>query len=458
MTSRSRAPNSADPGRSLVKLDRHCRCLQRERLWLQVLVGMGLGIVVGLALAPESGLVSSEIARRIGEWLALPGNLFLAAIKFVVVPLVAVSVIRGIAAGEDAATLRRIGFRIFVYFLLTTTVAVTIGAAIAYLFVPGSFVDPALIESALADAGKMAEPAPAPSQRTLPETIIGLVPTNPYQTLVEGDMLQIVIASTIIGVAMVAIGPKKAQLFLDLLASIQAACMAIVTWVMRLAPLAVFGLLAQVTARTGLDAILGIAVYVLTVLVGLVCLLAFYLLVVTVFGRRSPALFLAHVREVMLLAFSTSSSAAVMPLSLRTAEEKLKIRPSVSRFVVPLGTTINMDGTALYQAVAAIFLAQVFGVDIGATGVLVILVTSIGASIGSPGTPGVGIVILATILASVGIPTAGIALILGVDRLLDMTRTAVNVAGDLTACVVMERLLGAQIAAASAVPASAGDG
>ncbi len=160
----------------------------------------------------------------------------------------------------------------------------------------------------------------------------------------------------------------------------------------------------------------------------------------------------------MLLAFSTSSSAAVMPLSLRTAEEKLKIRPAVSRFVVPLGTTINMDGTALYQAIAAIFLAQVFGVDIGATGVLVILVTSIGASIGSPGTPGVGIVILATILASVGIPTAGIALILGVDRILDMSRTAINVAGDLTACVVMERLLGARIAAASTAPASVSNG
>ncbi len=234
--------------------------------------------------------------------------------------------------------------------------------------------------------------------------------------------------------------------------------MAIVTWVMRLAPLAVFGLLAQVTSRTGLDAILGIAVYVLTVFLGLVCLLAFYLLIVTTLGRRSPTIFLAHVREVMLLAFSTSSSAAVMPLSLRTAEEKLKIRPAVSRFVVPLGTTINMDGTALYQAIAAIFLAQVFGVDIGATGVLVILVTSIGASIGSPGTPGVGIVILATILASVGIPTAGIALILGVDRILDMSRTAINVAGDLTACVVMERLLGARIAAASTAPASVSNG
>lgn len=451
MTSRSCAPQRPEPGRSLVNLDHRCRCLQRERLWLQVLVGMGLGIVVGLALAPEAAFVTPETADRVGEWLALPGNLFLAAIKFVVVPLVAASVIRGIAAGEDAATLRRIGFRIVVYFLLTTVVAVTIGAALAYLVVPGAFVDPDLIQSALADAGEIADPVPGLTQRTLPETIVGLVPTNPYQTLVEGDMLQIVIASTIIGVAMVAIGPKKAQLFLDLLASIQAACMAIVTWAMRIAPIAVFGLLAQVTAWTGLDAILGIAVYVLTVFAGLLCLLAFYLAIVAFLGRRSPTKFLADVREVMLLAFSTSSSAAVMPLSLRTAEEKLKVRPAVSRFVVPLGTTINMDGTALYQAVAAIFLAQVFSVEIGTTGVLVILVTSIGASIGSPGTPGVGIVILATILTSVGIPAAGIALILGVDRILDMSRTAVNVVGDLTACVVMERLRGARLAAASAI-------
>jgi Na+/H+-dicarboxylate symporter len=208
---------------------------------------------------------------------------------------------------------------------------------------------------------------------------------------------------------------------------------------MWLAPFAVFGLLAQLTTKIGLNALLGMAVYVSTVLLGLLLLLLVYLLILWVFARQAPLPFLKAAREVLLLAFSTSSSAAVMPLSIKTVEEKLRVRSSISQFVIPLGATINMNGTALYQGVAAIFLAQVFSVDISTAGMLLIVVTAVGASIGSPATPGVGIVILALVLDSVGIPTAGIALILGVDRILDMSRTAINVCGDLTACVLMNR-------------------
>ena len=216
--------------------------------------------------------------------------------------------------------------------------------------------------------------------------------------------------------------------------------MTIVRWAMWLAPFAVFGLLAQLTARIGLDALLGMGVYVATVLLGLLVLLLFYLTVVWFAARRRPFAFLGSVREVLLLAFSTSSSAAVMPMTLKVAQEKLGVRPAVANFVIPLATTINMNGTALYQGVAALFLAQVFGVDIGFSGMLLIVIVSVGAAIGSPATPGVGIVILAMVLTSVGIPPAGIALILGVDRILDMSRTAINVAGDLVACTLMERL------------------
>lgn len=220
--------------------------------------------------------------------------------------------------------------------------------------------------------------------------------------------------------------------------------MTVVRWAMMLAPVAVFGLLSQLTAKLGVDALLGMTVYVGTVLLGLLLLFLVYLVIIFVVAQQSPLLFIRSVRDVLLLAFSTSSSAAVMPLSIRTAEEKLKVRPSVSQFVIPLGATINMNGTALYQGVAAIFLAQVFGVDVGLGGMTLIVLTAVGASIGAPATPGVGIVILSMVLGTVGIPAAGIALIMGVDRILDMSRTAINVSGDLVAAKLMDRWVGAK--------------
>jgi Na+/H+-dicarboxylate symporter len=223
--------------------------------------------------------------------------------------------------------------------------------------------------------------------------------------------------------------------------------MTVVRWAMRLAPLAVFGLMAQLTSRLGLDALLGMGVYVGTVLGGLLILLVFYLGVAWVLGKRNPVAFLRAIKDVQLLAFSTSSSAAVMPLSMKTAEETLGIRPSISQFVIPLGATINMDGTALYQGVATVFLAQVFGLDLSVGQIGLVVVTAVAASIGTPATPGVGIVILSMVLGAAGVPLAGIGLIIGVDRILDMSRTALNVTGDLTAASVLDRF-------SSATPAS----
>jgi Na+/H+-dicarboxylate symporter len=259
--------------------------------------------------------------------------------------------------------------------------------------------------------------------------------------MVEGQMLQVVLFAVIFGMALVMMAPQQSRPLLDVLGSLLEVCMTVVRVAMRLAPYAVFGLMTQLTTKIGLDALLGMAVYVGTVLLGLAILLCFYLVLVFIIGRTRPGHFLGAAREVMLLAFSTSSSAAVLPLTLKTAQDKLHIRSSVSQFVVPLGATINMDGTALYQGVAAIFLAQVFGVDIGTGGMLLIIITAVGASIGAPATPGVGIVILAMVLESVNIPVAGIALILGVDRILDMSRTSINVCGDLVASTVMDRWL-----------------
>ncbi len=442
--------------RSLVNLSSELQGLIRTRLWLQVLIGMVLGIGTGLLLGEQAGLVSPEMSARIGAWLALPGQLFLAIIKFVVVPLIAASVIRGIAAGGDGATLQKLGSRVVAFFLVSTIVAAFLGLAVATLIEPGRYLDGAMLQRAVADNPPVPHARPDIEGEAVAEqgpdvtgALVSLIPTNPFETLIGGDMLQIVIAAAILGIALVNLPATQARPMLDLLGSVQAACMVIVRWAMHFAPLAVFGLLAQVIADVGLDALVGTGAYVLTVLAGLAILMALYLLLVGVAARRSPGAFLAAVREVVLLGFSTSSSAAVMPVSLRTAEENLNVRPAVARFVVPLGATINMGGTALYQAAAAIFLAQVFGIDIGLAGIMLIVTTAVGASIGAPGTPGVGIVVLATILAGIGVPEAGIVLILGVDRILDMARTAVNVTGDLVACVVMDRWVGAEIDAAA---------
>jgi len=329
------------------------------------------------------------------------------------------------------------------YFVLTTAIAVSIGIWLALIIKPGSFIDPAGLGAGFGLPALSAnETATSPPiLDALPKKILMILPSNPLSSMVESNMLQVVIFASVVGVALLVMPRAQAKPMLDLLASLQEVCMTVVRWAMWLAPWAVFGLLAQLTSKIGLQALLGMAVYVGTVLTGLAILLVMFLVIVGFGGGMRPGRFLSASRDVILLAFSTSSSAAVMPLSMKTAEERLGVRPAVSQFIIPLGATINMNGTALYQGVAAIFLAQVFGIEISGGGLTLIVLTAVGASIGSPATPGVGIVILSSILISVGIPPSGIALIMGVDRILDMSRTALNVSGDLTACVLMDKWL-----------------
>jgi len=435
--------------RSLKHLAGQLEGLIKARLWVKILIGMGVGIGLGLLLGPSVGWVDESTARTVGGWLALPGQLFLALIQMVVIPLIFSSVIRGLAASEDTEQLKKLGLRVVIYFLITTTIAITIGLSVATLIKPGKYVD---AKSMREMAGETtveteAEAAELPPIEKIPENIVAILPQNPIGAMVKTEMLQIVIFAVFIGLALLALPSEKSKPLLDLLGSLQAVCMRVVRWAMYLAPIAVFGLMANLTATIGLDVLLGMAVYIGTVLLGLFLLLIFYLILVSTLGKKSPISFLGHVREVQLMAFSTSSSAAVMPLSIQTADNKLKVRPSISQFLVPLGATINMDGTALYQGVATVFLAQVFGVDITLAGMVFVIVTAVSASIGAPATPGVGIVILATVLEGIGVPGSGVALIIGVDRILDMSRTAVNVTGDLTACTVMDRLIGGRITA-----------
>lgn len=414
--------------------------LIESQLWARVMIGLVAGIVVGGAIGPSAGLVPPAIAAPLGSWLALPGTLFLALIQMIVIPLVFSSVVRGLAAGENVEQLRRLGLAGAAFFIATTAVATTIGLGLGLLVQPGRYLDASVVRSAMAGPATVPTEVPtAPGLDQLPEVVIGLLPTNPLASMVGGEMLQVILFAVVVGVALVNLAPEKSAPLFDLLGSLQEVSMKVVAWAMRLAPFAVFGLVARLTSTVGIEVLGGMAVYVATVLAGLAVVLCIFIALSAVLGGMSPARFLTSIREVGLLAFSTSSSAAVMPLSIQTAEEKLGVRPSIARFLVPLGATVNMNGTALYQGVATVFLAQVFDVPLTFFGLLLVVVTAVSASIGSPATPGAGIVILAMVLEGAGIPAAGLALILGVDRILDMSRTAINVAGDLTACVVLDR-------------------
>ncbi len=438
--------------RSLKQMKGALDGLIKGRLWVKILIGLFLGTAVGLVMGPNFGWIPQATARTIGYWLALPGHLFLGIIQMIVIPLVFSSVIRGLGASEDVERLRSLGIKVLVYFMITTTVAITIGILLSHALKPGRFIDTELMRQmtetdvavVAAESGGEGG-AELPSIEELPQQITKILPDNPIVSVVEARMMHIVIFSIFIGVALLTMPPRKSKPLLELLGSLQSVCLTVVGWAMKLAPLAVFGLMAKLTSTIGFEGLVGMGGYVGTVLLGLLMLLVFYLLIVMFVGKKSPWKFLKEAREVQLLAFSTSSSAAVMPLSIKTAEDGLKVRPSIAQFLIPLGATSNMDGTALYQGVATVFLAQVFGLELSIAALALVVFTAVTASIGAPATPGVGIVILASVLESAGIPGSGVALILGVDRILDMSRCVINVTGDLTACTVMDRLVGGKL-------------
>lgn len=431
MTSKKQSPR----GESLTETTQD---IKDQKLWLKILIGMALGVITGYCLSQDGlALLDEDSAKVLGEWLALPGVFFLGLIKMVIVPLIICSIILGISESGDLEFLKKIGLRIIPYFILTTAISITIGLFLVGVIKPGTVIESGLVDAAMNSSAVSDIPSERFDDLTIPQRIANIIPTNPAKAQVERDMLQIVIASILVGIALITIPAKNGKPFKDLCISGQVLTMKIISWAMAIAPYAVFGLLADATIKTGLDALYSVGIYSLTVLVGLGCMLMVYLVFIAVFTRISIGDFLRGIKEVQLFAFSTSSSAATMPFSIKAAEENLGVRPEIGRFIVPLGATINMDGTALYQAVAAVFLCQVFGIDLSFSETVLLLVTTVGASIGTPATPGVGLVVLATILSGLGVPAEGIALIIGVDRLLDMCRTTVNVTGDLTASCVM---------------------
>ncbi len=358
----------------------------------------------------------------------------------IMIPLIFTSIISGIVS-NSTDNLKSMGLRLVLYFIFTTIVAVIIGAALTKTLAPGKLVYelggfPNSSNEEIQVEGESL------AISNVPDAISELIPDNPLESILKGEMLGVVIFTIIIGVAITQLSDDLAQPIIRFAEAVQKICMIVVSWAMLLVPYAVFGLIAALLSTIGMEVLLGLGYYMGVVLLGLLLLLIFYLILLRTFTSTNPFKFLAAVREPQLLAFSTASSAAVMPLSMKVADEKLGVASKISDFVIPVGATINMDGTALFQCVTALFMAQAYGIELTMANLLLITFTIVAASIGTPAIPGGGVIILASVLQSAGIPTDGLIVIVGIDRILGMFRTAVNVTGDLTACVLFNKWFG----------------
>jgi Na+/H+-dicarboxylate symporter len=397
----------------------------RRGLTFKILVGMAAGIATGLALnaVGVSGWLETFAVSGV---LHVGGAIFLASLKLLVVPLVFVSLVCGTAALDDIRKLGRVGAKTLVLYLTTTAIAITLALSAAELVRPGEGFD---LET---EAVFQSKEAPS-----LTAVFIDLFPTNPIQAMAEGNMLQIIVFAVLFGVALTLAGTPGRRL-LAIFEDLNSVIMRLVMLLMSLAPYGVFCLLAKVFALQGFAAMAPLLRYFFVVLgVLLVHVLLTYPSLLRVLARLSPIVFFRNMRDPIALAFSTASSNATLPVTLETVEHRLGVRNSIASFTVPLGATINMDGTAIMQGVATGFIAQAYGIDLSTTDYLMVVLTATLASIGTAGVPGVGLIMLAMVLRQVNLPVEGIGLILGVDRLLDMVRTAVNVTGDAAvSCVV----------------------
>ena len=403
---------------------------KKMSLTVKVLIGMVLGIVVGLAinlghLNEAGGFIHEYIVNGL---FLIVGKMFVAALKMLVVPLVIFSLISGVLGIGDIRALGKVGGKSFALYMLTTAIAIAVAISVAASIGIGEGVH---MTSAAHFTGKEAPP--------LSSVLINIIPSNFIDAMAKGNMLQIIFFSILIGISILMVG-KKAEPVVKLVEISNEIMMKMVNIIMAIAPYAVFALLAKAIANLGLNLLADLAGYVL-VLIGVLMLHLFVtlMIILKVFSGKSPAMFLKKMREVQIFAFSTSSSNATIPVTLRAVVKKLGVHNSVASFTIPFGATINMDGTAIMQGVATLFIANAYGVDLGTAGYLTVILMSVLASIGTAGVPGVGLIMLSMVFTQVGLPVEGIGLILGVDRLLDMIRTAVNVSGDAAVSVIVAK-------------------
>ena len=406
-------------------------------LTARIFIGMIAGIITGTlvrALFDDSGDFSfSVLGLEVSTYAVLVdgifnvvGQIFIASLKMLVVPLVFVSLVCGTCNLSDPSKLGRLGGKSVLLYVSTTALAISLAVFFALLVAPGEGVN------MTSEATYTAKEAPS-----LAQVIINMFPSNPVDAMAKGNMLQIIVFSLLFGVAMAMsgdVGKRMAAFFEDLNTII----MKLVTILMNLAPWGVFALLAKLFATIEFSTIASLAKYfILVIFVLLVHAFVSYPLLLKLLAGLNPLILIRKMRDAAIFAFSTASSSATLPVTLETATNKLGVKNSIASFTVPLGATINMDGTAIMQGVATVFIAQVYGVDLSLSDYIMVVLTATLASIGTAGVPGVGLIMLAMVLQQVNLPVEGIALIIGVDRLLDMTRTAVNVTGDCTvACIV----------------------
>ncbi|WP_220759144.1 MULTISPECIES: dicarboxylate/amino acid:cation symporter [unclassified Shewanella] len=386
-------------------------------LWLQIMIGMLLGILTGVSLGEQA------------TYLKPIGTLFVNTIKMLIVPLVFCSLIVGVTSMQDTAKMGRIGFKSFAFYLGTTSIAITLGLAVGHIMQPGVGLDMVAHEST-----EVIKQAPS-----IMQTLIDIVPTNPIAALASGQILQVIVFAVALGIALVLIG-EHGKPAIKVFESLAEAMYKLTDLVMKLAPYGVFGLMAWVAGEYGVDMLMPLIKVIVAVYIG--CFLhvvGFYSFVLVVFAKLNPIQFFKGISNAIAVAYTTSSSAGTLPASMKCASEYLGVNKKISSFVLPLGTTINMDGTALYQGVTALFVAQAFGIDLTWVDYITIILTATLASIGTAGVPGAGLVMLTLVLTTVGLPLEGVALIAGIDRILDMARTVVNVSGDLVATTVIAK-------------------
>lgn len=404
--------------------------LKKIKLHTKIFFGLVLGILAGLAFG-DKVLVIKPV-----------GDIFLRLITMIVVPLVFASLMLGTASLGDVRKLGRIGAKTAAYFVATTVIAITVGLLLANTVKPGEGLD----EEVKAELYKNYEArAQAGIQRleekpSIVEILVNIVPTNPVGAFIEGNMLQVIFMAILFGVVLTMIPAAKSEGLIRFIDGLNDIFIQVVHVVMGLAPYGVLALSAAVVGQYGTGILVTLLKYSLVVVGGLLLYgLSFNSLSVRVLGRMNPLHFFRGAREAILIAFSTSSSMATLPVAMESVEH-MGVRREYSSFVLPLGSTVNMDGTALYQGVSAVFIAQIYGIDLGITAQVIIVLMALLSSIGAAGVPMAGIIALALVLKQLGIPLEGIALILGVERLLDMVRTSVNVIGNMACSVVIHNL------------------
>jgi len=403
---------------------------KKMNMTTKILIWMAAGLILGSLLNAFASDVEFVQDYLVNGLFHVVGAIFISLLKMLVVPLVTFSLIAGVCGIGDVNKLGRVGVKAFGLFLLTTALAISLAITVASIVGPGEGFD---ITQTTQTEFK------APEAPPLSQVIIDLVPSNPIAAYAEGNMLQIIFFTILFAVCVLMVG-KPGEGIAKGAEKLNLVMMEVVNVVMHLAPYGVFALMAKTFALQGLGLILPMISYFMVVVVVLLLHATGTLMILLkLFGKVNPWVFLKKMRAVQVFAFSTSSSNATIPVTLRATEKRLGVDNSTASFVVPFGATINMDGTAIMQGVATVFIANVYGIDLGLTGYLTVIGMAVLASIGTAGVPGVGLIMLAMVFNQVGLPIEGIALIMGVDRLLDMMRTAVNVTGDSAITTIVAR-------------------